>query len=147
MPRLRSGPEGRPDGHFVQRFPPSVESLPGARHDFSRWLASCDVAHDLTGELAVAFSELTSNAVNTTVDDADDVNVRAWCEGTDLVFEVVNPTAGPNGPAQRWDREDQLRPGGRGLQIVQAFVDCIEADRDDEGRLVVRCRRSIADGS
>lgn len=143
MPRPRSGPEGRQDGHFVQCFPPSVESLPGARHDFSRWLASCDVAQDLTGELAVAFSELTTNAINTTL-GPDPVNVRAWREGSEVVLEVVNPSPDSDEPTQRWNQQDQLRSGGRGLQIVQAFVDSVEADRDDEGRLVVRCRRSIA---
>lgn len=144
MPGPRSGPESRSDGHFVQHFPPSVDALPGARHDFSQWLGARGMAPDLRDELATAYSELTANAIGTTADAALSVQVRAWCDGTEIVFEVVNPSPDATRPSRRWDRVDALRAGGRGLQIVQAFVDRVEADHDEKGRLIVRCRRSIA---
>jgi anti-sigma regulatory factor (Ser/Thr protein kinase) len=145
MPRPCSGSESRPDGRFVLSIPSVVEALPGARHQFSRWLEGTSVARHVWDELAVAFSELTANAVDASEDTSLDVGAQAWCEGSDLVLEVVNAAAGSGQPMRRWDLDDQLRSGGRGLGIVQALVDSVAVDRDAHGRLVVRCRRSISD--
>ncbi len=143
MPGPRSGWDGRDDGHFFLTFPPSVEGLPRARRDFAHWLDRCQVARHIIDELATTFSELTANAVNAAAHTASEAAVSAWRDGNDLVLEVVNATPGPTRPAQRWDLQDQLRSGGRGLQIVHAFVDSVEIDQDERGRLIVRCRRSL----
>lgn len=143
MARSRSEPEQPPDDRFVQSIAPSTEELPRARRDFSRWLEQRRVARRISGELAIVFSELTANAVNAAEKVGRRVQARAWCEGPELVLEVVNPSPGSSKPTRRWDLDDQLRSGGRGLQIVHALVDSVESGGDGQGRVVVRCRRSI----
>lgn len=120
-----------------------MEALAGARHQFCRWLQGTPVSEHLWGEFAVAFSELTANAVGAAGDALLAVRTRAWCEGTDVVLEVVNAAPGSSGPMRRWNLQDRLRSGGRGLGIVQALVDSVEVDRDARGHLVMRCRRSL----
>lgn len=144
MPSPRSGSKSRPDGRFVLNIPSNVEALPGARHQFSLWLQGTPTTQQIRGELALAFSELTANAVSAAGSESLRVGTEAWCEGADLVLEVVNASPGSSEPMRRWDLDDQLRSGGRGLGIVQAMVDTVEADRDSRGHLVMRCRRSFA---
>ena len=144
MPEPRSGWDERDAGRFVVHLPTSVDALPGARHDFSQWLERCRVARDISGELLTAFSELVANAIHAADHAASEALACAWRDGDDVVLEVANATPGSIRPVHRWDLQDQLRAGGRGLQIVQAFTDSVEIDQDDQGRLIVRCRRSLA---
>lgn len=47
-------------------------------------------------------------------------------------------------PADRWDLDDPLRTGGRGLLIVSALVDHVEAEHDvTNSCTVVRVRRNL----
>ena len=93
------------------------------------------------------FSELAANAVVASPDTADEVTGRAWCDGPDLVIDLTNraDTAARNAP--RWDLDDPLRTGGRGLVITEAFVDSMEVTLEPGQRLVVRCRRRIGGDS
>lgn len=130
---------------FQTSFPARSESLASARRSFSVWLHH-RTGHDVADELEIVFSELAANAVDASPDDEDEVTSRAWCEGHDLVLDIVNRTdpENPAGPAQSpWDLDDPLRTGGRGLMITEAFVDSLEVNLEPGQRLVVRCRRRI----
>ena len=126
---------------FVVSFPARMDSLVGARHDFSAWLRDCVVNDDARDDLSLVFSELGANAVEASTSSSAEVLARASWDGSDMLLEIVNPTSGTARTARGWDVDDPLRERGRGLMLVQEFVDRVEVDRDAGGHLVVRCRR------
>lgn len=130
---------------FVVTFPARVDALPGQRHDFSGWLRALGVEDDVADDLTVVFSELTTNAVHGSPHGAATVNVRAACEDGEVVLDVRNTTAADGYGARRWDLDDPLREGGRGLLIVQALVDELDV-RQAGGDLAVRCRCRVRAG-
>lgn len=125
---------------FASTFTSTPAHLARVREEFTGWLESVGVVDDeVTSDLAVAFSELGSNAV-AAVDGADaEIRVGAWRAGADLVFEITNPVSGHATRSSRWDLGDPLRSGGRGLVIVRALTDEVEV-LEDSGDLTVRCR-------
>jgi len=61
------------------------------------------------------------------------------------VLEVCNPQATWVDADRRWDLDDPLRAGGRGLLIVRSLVDDLDIDVDPEaGSTTVRCRIPLA---
>jgi anti-sigma regulatory factor (Ser/Thr protein kinase) len=132
------------DDAFQTSFPPRTDALARARKSFSAWLRR-RTQGDAVDELEIVFSELAANAVDASPDGADEVTGRAWCEGSDLVLDLVNRTdpAASSVPAARWDLDDPLRTGGRGLVITEALVDSMEVRLAPGQRIVVRCRRRL----
>jgi anti-sigma regulatory factor (Ser/Thr protein kinase) len=130
------------DETFETSFPPRTDALVRARRAFSEWLCR-RAKDDVVDELEIVFSELAANAVEASPDGADKVTGRAWCDGVDVVLDIVN-RADPGGPrAPKWDLDDPLRTGGRGLVITEALVDSMEVTLQPGQRLAVRCRRRI----
>lgn len=133
------------DDAFQTSFPPRTDALARARKAFSTWLRR-RTQGDAVDELEIVFSELAANAVDASPDGSDEVTGRAWCEGSELVLDLVNhtdPAATAAEPAARWDLDDPLRTGGRGLVITEALVDSVEVRLAPGQRLVVRCRRRL----
>lgn len=145
MPRPSSGSDRRTGGRFSVMFPTTVDALPAARIEFSEWLDGAGAVPEANSELVTVFSELAANAVDASADSALEAQASAWRDRNDVVLEVANAHGSRPLGTDRWDGTDQLRSGGRGLMIVQAYADHVEIDQDDEGRLVVRCRRSLAE--
>lgn len=138
MPRPRSGPRR---SAFDHRVPPRLDAIVRARHEFVDWLLPRCGDDEIRDELSVVLSELTANAVDA-APDGRDVRIRAWCEGDEVVLEVVNATSDPvPGPSR--DAEDPLRPTGRGLTIARALVDDLSAHEDGAGHHVARGRRRL----
>lgn len=131
------------DDAFQTSFPPRTDAMARARRAFGAWLRR-RTQGDAVDELEIVFSELAANAVDASPDGAEEVTGRAWCEGTELVLDLVNRTD-PDAavPAPGWDLDDPLRTGGRGLVITEALVDSVEVTLAPGQRLVVRCRRRL----
>jgi anti-sigma regulatory factor (Ser/Thr protein kinase) len=130
------------EDRFQTSFPARTDALSRARRAFAAWLdrRACD---DVAEEMEIVFSELAANAVDASPDVVDEVTGRAWCEGPDLVLDLVNRTDPTIPAAPRWDLDDPLRTGGRGLVITEAFVDSVEVTLEPGQRLLVRCRRRL----
>lgn len=144
MPRPRSGTKARAPDSFVTSFPARVDELASSRQAFSDWLEAHCAGEQARGDLTVVYSELTANAVEASPQDSLEVVARAWCEGADVVLEVANLTeSGDEDQAEVLDLGDPLRGRGRGLVIVDAFVDELRVAARD-GRHVVQCRRNDA---
>lgn len=127
---------------FQTSFPARPDALARARRAFADWL--CRRTHgEVTDELEIVFSELAANAVDASPEADDEVTSRAWCEGPVLVLDLVNHTVPEAQAPPRWDLDDPLRTGGRGLVITEAFVDSMEVTLEPGQRLLVRCRRRI----
>ena len=131
----------------VEPFESPVEATPSAvtpcRKRFAAWLRECDVDEDLVGELTIVFSELLSNAVKASRGAEREVQTRAGLERGRVIIEVCNPVARSRSDVDRWDLDDPLRAGGRGLVIVRAYTDDVEIELRDES-LVVRCSRRMS---
>lgn len=129
---------------FATWFPARADALCFARHDFEVWLRDTCVDDEAQSELGVVFSELAANAVDASPKPSAEVVARAWHDGDDVVLEIVNASERSSQRPSDWDLEDPLRTGGRGLVIVQAFVDHLEVATEAGGRLLVRCRRHLS---
>ena len=137
-----SPPSDTVEDTFKTSFPARTDALARARQSFSAWLHR-RTRHEVAEELEIVFSELAANAVQASPDVADQVTGRAWCEGSELVLDLINRTDADGPEPSRWDLEDPLRTGGRGLVITEAFVDSMEVTLAPGQRLVVRCRRRL----
>lgn len=136
--------EDRTADVFATWFPARPDAMCFARHDFEVWLRATCVDDEAQSELGVVFSELAANAVDASPKPSAEVIARAWHDGEDVILEIVNASGRSSQPPSDWDLDDPLRQGGRGLVIVEAFVDELEVANEDGGRLRVRCRRHLA---
>ncbi len=132
------------DLRFESSFPASVDSLGEPRRTFSRWLTDDGADASTVEELAVVYSELVSNAATHRGMSDGQIRTEAWRDGEDVVLTVENPGTDDGAGVRQWDLGDALRGGGRGLMLVRAFTDSVEALRSTRGALVIRCRRHLA---
>ena len=133
-----------PQHHFHADYRPDTASLPEARDDFVAWLGADESLAELRDEMLVVLSELLSNAIDASTDPEDAVAVRAWIDDGGLTLEVTNPASAVFDASDHWDYDDPLRPGGRGLIIVESLVDDMAIAPPDGVRpLQVRCRRAV----
>ena len=132
----------RTQGGFAWDLSASTGSVSAARTAFETWLGQGPAGAEDRADLAVVLSELATNAVNG-ADPADPhAEIRAGVDGRDLWLEVSNPLPSDVGPVLRWDLDDPLRGGGRGLMIVRAYTDTLEIDSSGS-RVIVRCTRTL----
>src|SRR3546814_18380760 len=72
------------------------------------------VDHDAAKDLVVGASELLANAIDASPGGAT-VALRGTQESGAVVLEAINRVSEWVSPAERWDMDDPLRTGGRGL--------------------------------
>lgn len=127
---------------FAWHLRASTGSISAARTAFETWLGQAPAGAEDRADLAVVLSELASNAVNG-ADPADArADIRAGVDGRDLWLEVSNPVPADAGHVLRWDLDDPLRGGGRGLMIVRAYTDSMAVESGSDG-VTVRCTRRL----
>jgi anti-sigma regulatory factor (Ser/Thr protein kinase) len=127
---------------FDTAFPARTDAVGTARRAFADWLRR-RTRGDVVIEMEIVFSELAANAVDASPRENDEIRGRAWCDGPDLIMDLTNRADATSAQVPRWDLDDPLRTGGRGLVITEAFVDSVEVALEPGQRLVVRCRRRI----
>lgn len=128
---------------FCATYRSETAAIHEARQDFAAWLGSHAVDASLQAEMQVVLSELLANAVAASQDPLDAMAVRAWLDH-ELTLEVTNPAGAVFETSNTWDYDDPLRPGGRGLIIVESLVDDIAIAPPDGTRpLKVVCTRAV----
>jgi len=137
MPRSTQRIEG-----FSSSYPADTAAIGTARRQVVHWLtADAHVGDDVASELAVVLSELLANAVRAADAPDDAIGVALHLDRGAVILEVCNPQARWIEADRRWDMDDPLRAGGRGLLIVRSLVDDLEVDVDaDAATTTVRCR-------
>lgn len=128
---------------FESSFPASITAVSEARDSFTAWLSSDGLDESTVDELTVVYSELASNAAVQPCETGGTVHTAAWREDDDIVLTVENPKCRDQPEVRRWDLDDALRGGGRGLLLVRAFTDSLESLRSARGALLLRCRRRV----
>lgn len=133
---------------FSSSYPATDGSIAYARREVTQWLRSHtadDGDGEVVDEMAVVVSELVTNAVRATGGPDATVKVAARIHGGAILLEVCNPSAMWVDVDRRWDLDDPLRLGGRGLLIVRSLVDDVTVEVDpDAVTTTVRCRRELA---
>lgn len=126
---------------FTWSLSVGADAVPTARHAFETWLRQHARSDDDVHDMAVVLSELASNAaIGAAPGTAGSIHARV--EAGELQLEVANDVEADDTDVLRWDLDDPLRGGGRGLLIVRAYTDTMEVDSD--GRAVtVRCTRRL----
>ncbi len=128
----------------------NVTELSDARRRFEAWLDSVidgeaaepgpddpDGIAEAQGDLAVVFSELGANAV-LAGPAGTRIGFQAMLVGRDFRLEVRNQVDSRAASALRWNLDDRLRIGGRGLLLVRAFTDSVDVSTaGDEVRVSV----------
>jgi len=138
---LRRGatPGQRP---FERRLDATPDAIVDTRRAFEDWLRAELAEEDDVHDLTVVLSELASNAVAGAVRGTHPV-VHAAIERDQVCLEVRNEVRSGGADVGRWDLDDPLRGGGRGLLIVRAYTDSMEIDSVGS-TVVVRCARRVA---
>ena len=126
---------------FTWRLVADLDEVPVARRAFEGWLREARVSDDDVHDLTVVLSELGSNAANGAAPGTA-ARIESWLDGGVLHLAVANRVEEATTDIQRWDLDDQLRGGGRGLLIVRAYTDSMEIDTAG-GEVSVRCTRRL----
>lgn len=127
---------------FSTTSPAATAALPRARGELADWLRDQGLPGNVCDELLVVASELISNAIAASDDPVQELHIAASVEDDCITLEVTNPPASRFSVVDRWDYDDPLRPGGRGLIIVESLVDDLAiAPPTAERSLRVRCLR------
>jgi len=127
---------------FDRHLDASPDAIVDARRAFEAWLRGALADEDDVHDLAVVLSELASNAVDGAAVGSRPI-VHARIDGGEVCLEVRNDVREGSTDIGRWDLDDPLRGGGRGLLIVRAYTDSMEIDSID-GAVLVRCVRRVA---
>lgn len=123
------------------RFRASVDSVPHARHRLADWLGELAVEQSTIDDMALAITELVTNAVEASPTASSPVLVHATYIDDDLCIEVIDEGHGFSLEQTEHGRPSPRSIRGRGLPIVRALVDLIEVDRSDgRTRVVATCR-------
>lgn len=129
---------------FGATYPTRTDALPLARRELASWLRAAGVPDDVSDELLVVLSELFSNAISASAGGHQEAAVDAEISARSVTLVVTNPPDSGFGSVDRYDYDDPLRPGGRGLLIVEALVDDLAVVPPSAHRsLSVRCRRDL----
>ena len=119
---------------LVLRLPSETNVLGSLRATLRRWLEAVGASDQETFELLVACGEAATNAIrHANGPDGGEFEVEAQLDG-DVVVTVRDHG--------RW-RNRRGAIGGRGLPIIESYVDTLEVDRGSEGT-EVRMRRRLA---
>jgi len=133
----------RPATDFLITIPADRSEIAQARTALAQWLRAALVDAAVLDDLVVVASELLANAIDASPGDAT-VALRGNHSAGTVTLEAINQVSDWVSPAERWDLDDPLRTGGRGLLIVSALADHIEAEHDIINLCtVVRVRRNL----
>lgn len=126
---------------FDCRLDARPDAITHARRDFEAWLRGALAEDDDVHDMTVVLSELASNAAAGAADGSQ-AEIHARIEGEMICIEVRNRIAGGTPDVSRWDLDDPLRGGGRGLLIVRAYTDSLEIESVGS-TVMVRCARRV----
>ena len=130
---------------FFSTYRSETAAIHEARQAFGEWLGEHAITAPLQAEMQLVLSELLANAFAASQDPLDAMAVRSWIDD-ELTLEVTNPVGAVFEMSNTWDYDDPLRPGGRGLLIVESLVDDLAiAPPDGTQPLKVICRRALPD--
>lgn len=132
----------RTQGAFAWTVEPGPGSISAARQAFVTWLLRATSDDELVEDMSVVVSELASNALDGAGPDTG-AEVRAQLDGEVIDLVVSNQLPDEPEEIRRWDLDDPLRGGGRGLMIVRAYTDTLEVDSAG-GTVSVHCTRRLA---
>ena len=138
----RSSAAGSDGSVLHLRLRATIDSVPTARHTLINWLRELHVPRPVVDDLALAVTELVTNAVEASPSPASEVKIEAGYTEPDLYVEVCDEGDGftldrdriAHGPASHSIR-------GRGLPIVQALVDLVSVERHEGCTKVIVTRR------
>jgi anti-sigma regulatory factor (Ser/Thr protein kinase) len=128
-------------GGFAWHLDASASAIAEARSAFEAWLREVGAVEDDVQDMAVVLSELASNAAAGAAPGSG-ADISAVLDRDELRLEVANRIDSRLDDITRWDLDDPLRGGGRGLLIVRAYTDSMEVLSADE-TVTVRCRRRL----
>lgn len=127
---------------FARRLGAGTASISSARQAFDTWLREATDDEEILQEMSIVVSELASNALDGADPAQPDADVRAEVARDVLEVVVSNRTPADLTDIRRWDLDDTLRGGGRGLMIVRAYTDTLVVDSTGD-TVRVRCTRRL----
>lgn len=129
-------------GPFQHRFTGHEAAVTVARHLLGDWLNEQPLDPTIVDDVLLAAAELCTNAV--AVSRGEPVVLKAWLDGDALGVEVRDGGPGIVLPVLRHDEIPDLdAETGRGLYLVRALVDDLDAGRDDGGAWVRFVKRAV----
>lgn len=135
----------RTQGEFAWSLAGGAGSVSAARQAFVAWLGQVSSDEELLDDMSVVVSELAANAIDGGDPRGPEGEVRADLDGGVINLVVSNRLPAGMTDIRRWDLDDPLRGGGRGLMIVRAYTDSLAVDSTG-GTVSVRCTRHLDTG-
>ncbi|MDE0805856.1 MAG: ATP-binding protein, partial [Acidimicrobiales bacterium] len=104
---------------FSARPIDDLADLSVVRREFAEWLKNAGVDHETADELLVVMSELGANAVRESPSEGRPPTVAAELDASGIHVDVANEVdvEAEQEADDRWDLDDPLRTGGRGLLV------------------------------
>lgn len=119
------------------RLPASISEVDDLRHRYADFLARLKLGPDSSGLWVLVLTEAVVNAIRHGCgnDSAKSIEVAWWVSGSTVNLEVTDPGQGPPASAAPYPvlPDDPLSPGGRGLFLIQGYVDQREEWRGTGG--------------
>ncbi len=121
----------------VQQFAESASEALGLEKEFAYWI-----------ELTVSESAINAIQHGNELDPAKNVSLRISSDGKTIEIIVEDQGTGFElaDVPDPTDVENLLKPGGRGILIIQSFMDTVEVTHIDGGGSRLRMVKSITDG-
>ena len=121
----------------VQQFAESASEALGLEKEFAYWI-----------ELTVSESAINAIQHGNELDPAKNVSLRISSDGKTIEIVVEDQGRGFElaDVPDPTDVENLLKPGGRGILIIQSFMDTVEVTHIDGGGSRLRMVKSITDG-
>ena len=121
----------------VQQFAESASEALGLEKEFAYWI-----------ELTVSESAINAIQHGNELDPTKNVSLRISSDGNTIEIVVEDQGRGFElaDVPDPTDVDNLLKPGGRGILIIQSFMDTVEVTRIDGGGSRLRMVKSITDG-
>ena len=128
---------------FQHRFSPNDAGVALARHLLGDWLTRLPLEGQEADDVLLIASELSTNAVRHSSGAPGSVLLRAWVEDQDVVLEVEDDGEGLAWPESLDELPDTDAEQGRGLFLVNALADDVEAEHRPGHNVIRAVKRAV----
>lgn len=128
---------------LVLSIPSNPRYLRWARRSTQEGTRPFNLSPSQQMDLTLVANELVTNAIEHGAGGRVRLEVCAEPGGVDVTASSAIGDELPR-PVQEWSRPEAMAPSGRGLAIIRELCESVYV-REDDGRLVITCRFSLAE--
>jgi serine/threonine-protein kinase RsbW len=132
---------------FELRLPSRLEALEEVRKLVAKASRALGLDHEMAHWIELSVNESAINAIQhgNQLDESKEVFVRIACDGDAIEVVVEDEGSGFElaDIPDPTDLENLLKPGGRGILIIQSYMDSVEVTERPGGGSRLRMRKKL----